>query len=214
MKCYLFDWLNGLLRIENIGAIWGSLKRRIFRLGFLEMRADINNVLPSPVWGDIEITGYSEYLERQCIDLLNSVGSLGLWRPSRFHKDILASVENPDRDIFIICDANYAIGFAVLHKRLPNCDLPEVGYVAVRPKNRGKKLGYKLLMYILAEMKKRNMSQAYLRTDSFRLPAIRTYLKAGFYPYMKGEVDRRRWQKALNKLMVNLNNSGEVRRPA
>lgn len=199
MKCYLFDWLNGLLRIENIGAIWGSLKRRIFRLGFLEMRADINNVLSSPVWSDIEIIGYSEHLENECIKLLNSVGSLGLWNRSRFQKDILSSVEDVKQDIFIVCSDNPVAGFAVIHKKPPTGNIREIGYVAVRPESRGKKLGYKLLMYILAEMRRRNIASVYLRTDSFRLPAIKTYLKCGFYPHIKNENEKRRWQDALDK---------------
>lgn len=207
---YLLEWLNGLLRLENVSAILGSLRRRILGQNFLEMRITLNNetILP-PVWGDLEIRGYSEHLEKQCISLLNSIGSLGLWYPSRFKKEILPSVEDPLNDIFVICDGNAVVGFAVLHNKSPSNNLPEVGYVAVRPESRGKKLGYKLLMYILAEMKKRNIYQAYLKTDSFRLPAIKTYLKVGFHPHIKDGKERSRWEEAMDKLGVSLGGSGE-----
>ena len=47
---------------------------------------------------------------------------------------------------------------------------------------------------------------AYLTTDDFRLPAIKSYLKAGFYPvlYAREEYDtmRQRWTSVLEKLGV------------
>lgn len=197
---YLFEWLNGLLRLENINAIMGSLKRRIFKLGFLEMRIMLNNgTVPFRPVDGVEIRGYSEHLENECIELLNSVGSLGLWNRSRFQKDILSSVEDVKQDIFIVGSDNSVVGFAVIHKKPFTGNTREIGYVAVRPESRGKKLGYKLLMHILAEMKRRNIDSAYLRTDSFRLPAIKTYLKCGFYPHVKNENEKRRWQDAMDK---------------
>lgn len=198
---YLLEWLNGLLVVENINAIVKSLKRRIFRFNFLEMRADLNaEEISSQIWDDMDIRGYSECFEKNCISLLNSVGSLGLWNRARFQNDILSSVEDTKNDIFVVCRADFTIGIAVIHKKSLSNNLNEIGYVAVRPEYRGERIGYKLLMYVLTEMKRRNINQTYLRTDSFRIPAIKTYLKCGFYPYIKNENEKKRWQNVMNKI--------------
>ena len=45
---------------ENLRAVLGSLKRRIFKLNFLEMRIDLNNAkIPAQLYGDTVIKGYS-----------------------------------------------------------------------------------------------------------------------------------------------------------
>jgi dTDP-4-amino-4,6-dideoxygalactose transaminase/N-acetylglutamate synthase-like GNAT family acetyltransferase len=195
---YQFKWLIRLLSRENIKAIIGSLKRRIFKLNFLEMRIDFNNAkIPSQSHENIAIKVYSSDLEKGCISLLNSVGSLGFWDQSRFHKEILNTVDDAKNDIFVVSNSGSPIGFAVLHKKSLSSGLREVGYIAVRPENRSKRLGYKLIIHILIEMKKRGIYQAYLRTDSFRIPAIKTYLKCGFHPYIKSENEKKRWQSVI-----------------
>jgi len=198
---YQFKWLFGLLRRENVKAVLGSLKRRIFKLNFLEMRIDLNNAkIPYQSHLNTAIKGYSSDLEEKCISLLNSVGSLGFWDQSRFQKKILNTVDNAKNDIFIVSSSVSPVGFAVLHKKTLSNGLREVGYIAVRPENRGKRLGYELIIHILTEMKKRGIEQAYLRTDSFRIPAIKTYLKCGFYPYIKNESEKKRWQSVMKAI--------------
>lgn len=199
---YQFTWLIGLLSRENIKAVLGSLKRRIFKLNFLEMRINLNSAkIPSQSHLNTAIKGYSSDFEEKCISLLNSVGSLGFWEQSRFQKDILNTVDDAKSDIFIVSNSGSPVGFAVLHKKNLSNGLREIGYIAVRPENRGKSMGYELIIHILTEMKKRGIEQAYLWTDSFRIPAIKTYLKCGFYPYIKNENEKKRWQgvmKAIN----------------
>lgn len=202
--CYLLEWLRGLCRFENIKAIIGSLKRRIFKLSFLEMRINLSEQeIPLQIWAGTDIRRYFGDIEDKCIILLNSLGSFGMWNESKFRRDIMSSVEDIENDIFLLWEANSLIGFAVVHKKSLNNGLNEIGYIAVRPESRGKKLGYKLLMYILAEMKRRSIASVYLRTDSFRVPAIKTYLKCGFYPYITDENERGRWQLVMEKLGIN-----------
>lgn len=198
---YLLEWISSLFRTENINAIMGSLKRRIFRLNFLEMRISLNNkTINIPSRDGFVIRGYSKYFEDGCISVLNSAGSLGPWNKSRFKREILLSVADMPNDIFIVCDGDTVAGITVFHKKSPVNGLNEIGYVAVRPGYRGKKLGYKLLMHILAEINQRNIACIYLRTDSFRIPAIKTYLKTGFYPYMKNKNECKRWERIMRKI--------------
>lgn len=198
-----FKWLFGLLSQENIKAVIGSLKRRIFKFNFLEMRIDLNSAeISSQSCEDMVIRGCSKDLEEGCISLLNSVGSLGFWDQSRFQKEILNTIDDAKNDIFIVSNSSSPIGFAVLHKKPLSNGLREIGYIAVRLENRGKRLGYELIIHILTEMKKRGIEQAYLRTDSFRIPAIKTYLKCGFYPYIKNENEKKRWKGVLKKINI------------
>ena len=208
---HLLKWLIGLLGAENIKAIIGSLKRRAFKLNFLEMRIDLNSAeIPSQSHEDMTVSGYSKDLEEGCISLLNSVGSLGFWDQSRFHKEILNTVYDAKNDIFIVSNSGSPVGFAVLHKKILSNGLREVGYIAVRPENRGKRLGYELIIHILTEIKKRGIEQAYLRTDSFRVPAIKTYLKCGFYPYIKNENEKKRWQSVMKAINYTKNSRIKV----
>lgn len=209
---YILEWLKGLLRFENIIVILGTLKRRILRQDHLQMRIDLNeSARLSQIWSDLDIRGYSEDLERECISLLNSVGSLGLWNQSNFRQNILLSMEDPKKDIFCVHSAGSVVGISVLHKRSQFNNLREIGYVAVRPEYRGKKLGYKLLMYILAEMGRRHIYHAYVRVNVFRIQAIKTYLNVGFHPYIRNENEKNRWLRVMKKLTISkVNNSKEV----
>ena len=201
----LFFWFKSLLTFENIKAVLGSLKRRIFKLNFLEMRINLNDESFSPpAFEGVELKGYSEHLEKGCINLLNSIGSLGFWNQRRFRDELLSTAENPAKDIFILVEANSIVGLTVLHKRSLSNNCAEIGYVAVKPENRGKKLGYNLLLHVLAQMKNRNIDYGYLKTDSFRLGAIKTYLNTGFRPYIRNDNERKRWRKALDKLGMNI----------
>jgi N-acetylglutamate synthase-like GNAT family acetyltransferase len=203
---FLFKWFRCLLRTENIKAIIGGLKRRMLGLDYLEMRVALNNGImkPSILGKKLEIRRYSGELKKECIDLLNDVASIGPWNQSSFQQKILDTVENPKSDIFVVFMAKSVVGFAVIHKKSLSDNSAEIGYVVIKSGSRGKKLGYKLLVYILSEMRRRGISYAYVRTDSFRIPAIKTYLKCGFCPYIKNGNDRKRWQDVMDKIGIDL----------
>ena len=73
-------------------------------------------------------------------------------------------------------------------------------YVAVRPAYQGKKLGYWGSLLAMHQMVREGMRFAGLATDDFRLPAIRTYLKLGFEPYLVHENQRERWPRVFGDL--------------
>lgn len=208
------QFLRGLLRFENIHPIVGSLKRRVFRLNFLEMRVDLVemhfNSYPANVVaaaenakGGLDIREYSDGLQDACISLLNSVGSLDYWDSKRFYKDILSTVDSPERDIFPVFQKDSVIALTVLHRPGPRNSLHEVGHVAVRPGFRGGKIASRLLLHILKEARERRIGQIFLETDSFRLAAIKTYLSVGFAPYIKSDNERKRWQKAMKEIAIS-----------
>lgn len=82
------------------------------------------------------------------------------------------------------------------------CDMEKKeGYihmVACKPAFRGRGLGHLLNDLALCDLKTRGMQSAWLTTDDWRIPAIRTYLKAGFRPDTHSQPDfADRWQNIL-----------------
>lgn len=83
-------------------------------------------------------------------------------------------------------------------------DAAKKGYlhmVVCKPEFRGRGLGHLMNAVAVSILKKQGMETAWLTTDDWRLPAIRTYLKAGLTPDLESEPDyRERWEKILEKL--------------
>lgn len=78
-----------------------------------------------------------------------------------------------------------------------------VHMVKAMESERGKGLGHRMAEYALEVFRERGVPYVILTTDDFRLPAIKTYLDAGFLPVVHGEADseiNRRWDAVLEKL--------------
>lgn len=68
---------------------------------------------------------------------------------------------------------------------------------------RGKGLGHAMANLAIAVFRERGLEEAILTTDDWRLPAIKTYLDAGFLPviYETPEHDmEKRWDEVLKQL--------------
>ena len=78
--------------------------------------------------------------------------------------------------------------------------------VATIPQARGKGIGNLMSFLAVKVLKERNMKTAYLTTDDFRLPAIKTYLKSGLFPDLSTEDFKNRWEK-INEILSCENKS-------
>ena len=68
---------------------------------------------------------------------------------------------------------------------------------------RGKGIGHFMAQKSIEICEERGLESIILTTDDFRLPAIKTYLDAGYYPVVYGEKDNEvntRWDKVLAEL--------------
>ena len=73
--------------------------------------------------------------------------------------------------------------------------------VACKPEFRGRGLGHLLNDVASAVLKRESMETARLTTDDWRIPAIKTYLKAGFHPDLETEADfKDRWDKIYQEI--------------
>ncbi len=75
---------------------------------------------------------------------------------------------------------------------------PDIGYihwVATRPDHQGKKLGSIATLAALEEFVDHGFTESILETDSFRVPAIVSYLRLGFRPTAVDDSHESRWEE-------------------
>ena len=76
-----------------------------------------------------------------------------------------------------------------------------VHMVAAKPEVRGKGVGTALAKFAVNKLIEGGMQDAHLSTDDFRIPAIKSYLKAGFEPCLEGSEDfASRWEAIMAKI--------------
>jgi len=76
----------------------------------------------------------------------------------------------------------------------------ELGWVAADPEHRGKGLGYCVCAAATARFLDAGYGDLYLRTDDFRLPAIKTYLNLGWVPFLFAPNMQDRWRTVCRQL--------------
>jgi mycothiol synthase len=89
-----------------------------------------------------------------------------------------------------------------LHLESTYAPEPELGWVAASPNHRGHGLGYAVCLAVLRHAAA-GFSSIFLRTDDHRLPAIRTYFKLGFEPWLIDETAPERWRKIRTLVTSN-----------
>ncbi len=76
----------------------------------------------------------------------------------------------------------------------------ELGWVGVDPEFRGQHLSSIVCSAVQERYRREGYTQAYLRTDDYRLPAVKTYLELGWQPLIDSEIMKKRWEKVCRKL--------------
>jgi mycothiol synthase len=76
----------------------------------------------------------------------------------------------------------------------------ELGWVAVRPQHRGRRLGTAVCAAATARLLDAGYRRVYLQTDDWRLPALLTYLRLGYVPFLYAADMAERWQSACEAL--------------
>ena len=103
-----------------------------------------------------------------------------------------------DKFYIVECEGTPAATLAVI------CDYKKKqGYihmVGCKPEFRGRGIGNKLALQAVLTLISSGMETAYLTTDDFRIPAVKSYLKAGFLPDMINEEHEKRWKAVYDKI--------------
>jgi mycothiol synthase len=128
--------------------------------------------------------------------LLARNGELGEWGIDRARPLFAPDSPMPLSGSFFVTKDGHAVATAQLHLQLgdsPYRPIPELGWVAVLPGHRGHRLGEAVCLAVLHYARGHGHQSVYLCTDDFRLPAIRTYLRLEFEPWMYDPTAPDRW---------------------
>ena len=138
--------------------------------------------------------------EQQYISLMQQAG-FDTWSEDNL-KNVLRTAL-PNGLFFIIHEQNNEFAATTVATHNPSELHPfggELGWVAGSKKHSGKGLGYIVCAAVTKRFIEAGYTEIYLKTDDFRLPAIKTYLKLGWIPNYFENGMQERWQAVLTKL--------------
>jgi GNAT superfamily N-acetyltransferase len=79
-------------------------------------------------------------------------------------------------------------------------DIGQVHWVAIVASAQGRGLGKPMLSAACDALLRQGYTEAYLETNTARIPALNLYLQFGFYPFPRNEAERSAWRAIAPKL--------------
>ncbi|MCC7263040.1 MAG: GNAT family N-acetyltransferase [Candidatus Latescibacteria bacterium] len=153
----------------------------------------------TPTWpAGYQLRSFQPGDEASWAALLNANGELGEWNPERVAGVMAGGLV---RQFFAVAPTGELAACAGVHEvDLDGTEYWEIGWVAAHPAHRGSGLGGLVTgaatAYALTLAKRPIM----LRTDDFRLPAIKVYLRLGFTPLLDHPSYPERWRLLAARL--------------
>lgn len=132
-------------------------------------------------------------------DLLAANAELGEWNLERAARYFAPESRMVLAGSFFVTHAGQPVATAQLHVHLDDAyaPTPELGWVAARSEHRGRGLGRAVCLAVLRFAAAAGHDEIFLRTDDHRGPAIRTYLRLGFEPWLFDSSASERWARIL-----------------
>lgn len=126
-------------------------------------------------------------------------GELGAdnWTEDDFKREMLGAKGILPEGIFFVVNGKNEIAGTATGMILPEGNRGCLHMVCIDPSYRGKGLSGPLNSSVLNYLAEHGCSNVILRTDDFRIPAIKSYLSLGFKPILYTEGMLERWQKIL-----------------
>lgn len=102
---------------------------------------------------------------------------------------------------FFVTKSGEAVATACAYDVQPEgLNAAQVHMVCAKPAHRGLGLGRLVTLAVLHYMRAHEYAAAFLGTDDFRVPAIKTYLGLGFIPDYIEDSHRKRWSAIFTKI--------------
>jgi mycothiol synthase len=123
----------------------------------------------------------------------------------------------PDALFFIVHDASSDLVCTAAAQNKPDEYHPqggEMGWVATDPDHRGKGLSYITVSLATRRLLAEDRPSVFLKTDDFRLPAIRVYVNLGFVPFLYLPEMEERWRAVAAALGLDYASLSSVTDPA
>ena len=148
-----------------------------------------------------ELRTYQPGDESAWAEIMNT--GIGKWTARKCRKELTSKPQFLPDGLFFVTFEGKPVGSACAWRKSP--DDWEGGWVhmvCVLPEHRGKQLGYLLCLAVLHCFHNCGFKEAWLSTDDWRLPAIKSYLQLGFEPHYFDDSHRDRWQKVFENLGI------------
>lgn len=200
-------------KFEKPDALVAELKNWLVSDGLpsspqLRMTAEVAELASSdsPILPDgYSIRTFKPGDEDNYIKLMQAAGFTD-WSETLCNKALSNALE---AGIFFLVDnaTDELVGTAMANRI--NQDYPEngaeLGWVAISPSHRAKGLSKPLCQAVINRFHEEGYEKAYLRTDDFRLAAIKTYLDLGWKPFFDCDELKWRWQAIYKKFGMVFN---------
>ena len=150
------------------------------------------------------IRSFREGDEEDYIAVLND-RDLGDWTVERL-QSILTNLLSPE-GVYFVTWGDIPVATACAQDSGSDEDgklIGELGWLAANPEHKGKKLGMAVSAAVVNHLLDLGYDEIYLLTDHWRYPALKTYLKLGFEPMLRGPDDRYLWGKICEQLECKL----------
>lgn len=151
------------------------------------------------------LRGFRPGDEEAYVDLMRAAG-FDTWNRDTLN-DVLKNAV-PRGIIFVEHAASTRLAATAMGSHKPTAIFPEgyeMGWVAADPAYRGMGLGQLVVIAVTRRLLEYGARRIYLLTDDWRLPAIKSYLKAGYVPLYHKPDMKKRWNNVLCKLNLNMN---------
>lgn len=168
----------------------------------------------SPSWTLPEgyiLRAYEEGDEKGYVRVMRSAG-FSDW--NRQNVDNVLHRCLPGGLVFVVHDGTDIIVATAVALNNPDTHHPsggELGWVAAHPGHRGKGLGLIVCAAATRCFLDAGYSDIYLKTDDFRLPAIRVYFKLGYVPFLHAPDMEERWKAVCRNLNIEFGDTSCVR---
>jgi len=123
------------------------------------------------------------------------------WAPAQFQSVMQKAL--PDGLFFLVHKSTGQLAATTVATHNPCDGHPfggELGWVAAHPDHRGKGLAMVVCAAVTRRFLQAGYTDIFLRTDDFRLPAIKTYLKLGWVSCEDTPEMHERWQTVRQQL--------------
>ena len=129
-------------------------------------------------------------------------GSLGVDVVSEetFENKMMHDASVAPKNIFFLISPENEIAGTVTYQYSDDIQTGTIHMVGIDKRFQGRGLALPMCLYALRKMQEDGVKRACLTTDDWRLPAIKTYLKAGFKPVFYQPDMEERWSMVMEKL--------------
>lgn len=164
------------------------------------VRPDLNNLPGIGVPAGYALRTYRPGDEAAWCEIMNTGIGTG-WTVEKCREELTGREAFLPDGCFFVTKSGQGVATACAYDNPPEgVNAAQVHMVCAKPAHRGRGLGRLVTLAVLHYMRDHGYQAAFLGTDDFRVPAIRTYLGLGFVPDFIEDSHRTRWSAVYAKI--------------